>query len=162
NRNYRNTDSSFKLILFKMLVHPIVTYGISIWFNQTQQMSTILDGIYKTAARLFTRNYDFNVCCTRILIEMGFPSWRMAEVINGLKITYNILYGKSIIPYDKYFKVQTCPIPNRPDIYLQRGRSRCNSHLHSPVERNIIRWNSLPKNISNSLNIDIFTERLKT
>src|SRR5207249_3116024 len=132
NRNYKSCNTHFKVRLFKILVHPIITYNIHIWFNSSKTIINTLDKIYKFAARLFTKSYDFNGCTTKIVLDNDFPSWRSSEFLFGQKLFFKITNNMTLIKNDDYFHINTYNHTRKHELNYVRGKSRCNTHLHSP------------------------------
>jgi hypothetical protein len=70
----RNNCRSAINIIYTSCIRPIMTYAISIYYPNTVYLQNKLERVDKTAARMITNNYDYNIHGAQLMNDLNWPT----------------------------------------------------------------------------------------
>jgi hypothetical protein len=159
-RNFRVFSTNNKVHLFNILAQPIIDYANIVWINDYVGTDKCLNSIYKLAARVFTKQYDRNLCATRIVNLIDLPNWKRNCYINEMKFIYS---SYNDILTNNFLNINKASFNGHRDhnkkIFINRYTKT--KTIKSTFYTAIKKLNSLPEDIVNSDNIDEFVSKIK-
>ena len=159
--NLYNCPMSIKSNCYKSMIKPIVEYACTIWAPHTQKDIATIESVQRRAARFVCNNYSPYASVNAMLAYLQWPSLEhcrnQLKALTVFKIVHNLIDISS----------NTLMKPATSDHYIrghtarfQRPFTRVDAYRFSFIPSAIKIWNSLPQDLINCTNINIFKQKL--
>ena len=145
--------------LFKIYVRPMLEYNSYVWSPHTASSVNFIENVQRRfTKRIFLRNHLYDSYEIR-LRHLQLETLESRRLQSDLIMTYKIIHSLVDLNFHQYFS--WAPL-------LNTTRSNHNYKLFLPQRKSnffnkrIVKyWNSLPRSVAESANLNIFTQRLK-
>ena len=157
-RNIVTTCRTIKEKAYKALVRPNLEYASSVWSPGQKTLSQTIEKVQRRAARFVYKNYKRTESVTTMLNHLNWDTLQERRNKSRVTMIFKILNGLVAIDSDKLI-----PSSRRTRGHNQRFQpiaTRTNYHKFSFFPSAITLWNSLPPNLVEATDIDIFKDRL--
>ena len=145
------------------MIKPIVEYACTIWAPHTQKDIAAIESVQRRAARFVCNNYSsftrvnallslFTMANTRALYRNQLKALTMFKIVHNLiDVPSNTLLKPATS--DHYTRGHTAK-------FQRPFTLRVDSHRYSFIPSAIKIWNSLPQDLINCTNINLFKQKL--
>ena len=160
-RNLYNCPISIKTNCYKSMIKPIVEYACTIWAPHTQKDIAAIESVQRRAARFVCNNYSSFTSVNALLSYLQWPT--LEHCRNQLKALtmFKIVHNLIDVPSNTLLKPATSDHYTRGHTAkFQRPFTRVDSYRYSFIPSAIKIWNSLPQDLINCTNINLFKQKL--
>ena len=156
-RNIKTKSPNIQEMTYQTLVRPQLEYASAVWDPHTQQYISKIKMVQRHAARWTMNDYARTTSVTLLLYQLGWQTFEERLSVARLCLFYKIVNGLVAIPLPEYI--------HQP---IRRISRYCHSMTFRPIHTNkgsykysffplaIVKWNTLPKSVVNSLSLDSF------
>ena len=154
NRNKRNYTTKIRLMLYKSILLPKITYALTCWYTDRNNIKTIINKLHKRCLRTLTTHWTRSAC---ILKKFGLWSIHQQYLYNINKQTKQIVEFNVNHPIHDYISQRNCTY-----IRLNMPKVTTSGYKKSTLYRRIKCFNNLPKSVlcNRKTNIESFNRIL--
>ena len=158
-RNIKHCSPDVKNRCYKIFIRPILEYASIIWSPYYNKYVNKLEAVQRHMARFVYNEYGF-ISVTNLLKNLSWPTLQQRRTCNRGIMLYKIL--------NKQVEIPIIPIIFRSNTSATRGNNRrfvqlqchlnCYSNSFFPDAIRI--WNSLPQQLIDCSNIELFRDHI--
>ena len=166
SRNFHYRDKTTFVNLYCQHVRPILEFASPVWSPWLEGDKKVIENVQRRMVRMISglqgQNYEEK------LLEIGLQSLQCRRDRADMIQVFKIIKGFDDVDYKDWFQLYgDLPVANRPatrlsndplNIIMQRSTGDVRKHFFS--QRVTPRWNSLPTEVKNSVNVKIFKSSL--
>ena len=162
-RNFSSCSSHIKEKLYLSLVRPHLEYSCEVWSPSTKDLKHRLEMVQRHAARFVKNDYQQTASVTAMLKELNWDTLESRRTRFQLKYVHKMLSNQvALNPFDYFEKNTYSSLRNSHSKKLTLKFARVDVVKNSFFYSIVPLWNSLPPNVTEQANSDVFFDLCKT
>jgi len=162
-RNFSSCSSHIKEKLYLSLVRPHLEYSCEVWSPSTKELKHRLEMVQRHAARFVKNDYRQTASVTAMLKELNWDTLESRRTRFQLKYVHKMLSNQVALNPSDYFEKNTySSLRNSHSKKLTLKFARVDVVKNSFFYSIVPLWNSLPPNVTEQANSDVFFDLCKT
>ena len=149
--------------LYLSLVRPHLEYSCEVWSPSTKELKHRLEMVQRHAARFVKNDYRQTASVTAMLKELNWDTLESRRTRFQLKYVHKMLSNQVALNPSDYFEKNTySSLRNSHSKKLTLKFARVDVVKNSFFYSIVPLWNSLPPNVTEQANSDVFFDLCKT
>ena len=163
--------SNTVLSLYPPIIQSHIDYGLTLWGNSSLKNLKVIQRLQNRAARVFSKNYDYNVSGESLVKRLGWMSVSERYKYLSCCLIFKCLFDSNI--YNSSDDTFITNYKFTHETHQYKTRNNLHKCLAIPMPRTeyykrslsyngVILWNEIPSSIRNSGTLQTFKLKLKT
>ena len=162
-RNFSSCSSHIKERLYLSLVRPHLEYSCEVWSPSTEELKHRVEMVQRHAARFVKNDYRQTSSVTAMLKELKWDTLESRRTLFQLKYVHKMFTSQvALNPFDYFERNTYSGLRNSHSKKLALKFARVNVVKNSFFYSIVPLWNSLPTNVIDQVNSDVFFDLCKT
>ena len=162
-RNFSSCSSHIKERLYLSLVRPHLEYSCEVWSPSTEELKHRVEMVQRHAARFVKNDYRQTSSVTAMLKELKWDTLESRRTLFQLKFIHKMFTSQvALNPFDYFERNTYSSLRNSHSKKLTLKFAHVNVVKNSFFYSIVPLWNSLPTNVIEQVNSDVFFDLCKT
>ena len=156
-RTFRYLDAGTLLLLYKVMVRPVLEYGLPAWSPIYKREANLIESVQRRATKLIPGMN--HLCYSERLLRLNLFTLAHRRLRGDMIYVYNYLHGRMKTSHN-LFTLNTASTTRGHCLKLVKPRVNTSIRQSFFTQRSIDSWNILPEYVISAPSIDSFKGRL--